>query len=139
MRNSGDIAVMVVCGLALLTAMTVAEAQALADPTRPPAALENAAGASESSAAAGAPEAGLQAILRRQGAKPAAVINGRYVELGGKSGDARVVDIGEDTVTLQGANGRETLLLLPGVEKKSADGGDAKKTGKAKTGKGGER
>jgi MSHA biogenesis protein MshK len=120
MRDYGDAFVMIASGLALLTAMTVAEAKAFADPTRPPSVSENGA----APAAPGAAQAGLQAIIRRQGAKPGAVINGEYVELGGKSGDARVVAIGDGKVTLQGPSGQETLLLLPGVEKKPAAADD---------------
>lgn len=115
MRNIGDTAVTIICGLALLAVMTVAQAQGLADPTRPPAALAN-----PDPATAGQAEAasvGLQTIIRRSGAKPAAIINGEYVVLGGRVGDARLVKIGDDSVTLKSSVGTETLKLIPGVEK----------------------
>lgn len=95
-------------------------AQGLPDPTRPPASL-----AADPAAAprAVASPAGLQSIIRRHGAKPAAVINGTYVELGGRVGEARVERIGEDSVVLRSALGRETLYLTPAVGKKAAPGG----------------
>ncbi|OHC69151.1 MAG: hypothetical protein A2045_08610 [Rhodocyclales bacterium GWA2_65_20] len=113
MSTRGDTAVMIVCGLALLAAMTVAQAQALADPTRPPALVADPAGGPGATAA----PAGLQSIIRRDGAKPAALINGEYVTLGGRVGDATVVKIGEDSVTLKSATGLETLKLMPDAEK----------------------
>lgn len=92
----------------------MAQAQG-ADPTRPPfepnAAL----------AGATAPEAasGLQSIIRRKAGKPAALINGALIELGGKVGEARLIRIGEDFVVLRGPQGVETLYLTPGIEKKA--------------------
>jgi MSHA biogenesis protein MshK len=106
---------------------SVAAAQGLPDPTRPPAALESAPAAMAAPAASG-----LQSVLRRQGMKPAAVIHGTYVELGGQVGDARLVAVGEDSVTLQSDSGRETLWLTPGIEKRSVatagnDGGEKRR------------
>lgn len=96
----------------LATAATAAHAQTLADPTRPPASLGNAGAADDK------PEtSSLQSIIRSNRGKPAAIINGEYVVLGGRIGDARVVKIGEDSVTLKTASGLETLMLIPGVEK----------------------
>lgn len=118
MTSRGDTAVMIVCGLALLAAMTVAQAQGLADPTRPPAALEKPGPAAGDAAGEAAPPAGLQSIIRSDCGKPAAIVNGEYVVLGGRIGEARLVKIGEDFVTLKGPAGRETLKLMPGVEKK---------------------
>jgi hypothetical protein len=96
--------------------MAAAHAQGLPDPTRPPAALEAAPAAGVAAAA----PTGLQTVIHREGAKPAAVINGVYVELGGRVGDARLVAIGDDSVTLQGEAGREVLRLTPGIEKQPA-------------------
>lgn len=101
------------CLLALAAPM-MALAQGLPDPTKPPLDHEMPAGAEGMPAAAG----GLQAIVRRQGAKPGAMINGEYVELGGRLGDARLVKVTEDAVVLQGPAGKEELRLLPGVDKK---------------------
>lgn len=117
MTHGGDTAVMIVCGLALLAAMTVAQAQALADPTKPPPSIEKPAPAADAAGAPPAP-AGLQSIIRSDCAKPAAIINGEYVALGGRVGEAKLVKIGEDSVTLKSATGRETLKLMPDVERK---------------------
>lgn len=90
----------------------------LADPTRPPAQV--AAPAGDSVNAAVAPAAtGLQSvILSRNGkGRPAAVINGEVVQLGGKVGEARLVKVEEDHVVLLGTEGRETLRLMPAAEK----------------------
>ena len=131
MRNRGDTAVMIACGMALLVAVNSGRAQGLADPTRPPPTIEKPpaeAAGGDGTAAAGA---GLQTIIRRAGKKPAAVINGEYVVLGGRVGDARLVKISDDSVQLRSSTGRETLKLSPGVEKtpavKSGGGGSGEK------------
>lgn len=103
--------------IALAALPPTAQAQGLPDPTRPPAALEAPSAVGEAGQGAAT---GLQTIIRREGRKPAAVINGEYVELGGKAGDAKLVKVGEDSVVLQGPGGKEELKLFPGVEKKMA-------------------
>lgn len=99
--------------LALLGAlgMSVVRAESGGDPTRP-ALMEPAAGSSPIAA-----PSGLQSILRRPGKPSAAIINGQYVELGGRVGDARLERINESEVVLRGASGREVLRLTPVVEK----------------------
>jgi hypothetical protein len=95
--------------LGLAFAIEQAEAQALSDPTRPPDVAE---------AVGDAPTVSrgplLQAVListqRRY-----AVIDGRQVGLGTRIGAARIVGITESAVILEGASGRTTLKLLPGV------------------------
>lgn len=129
MRGAADAAVMVVCGLALVAAMTSVRAQPLADPTKPPPGVDQPAEAPGEVAAPAA--TGLQTIIRRQGTKPAAVINGEYVVLGGRVGEARVVRIGEDSVTLKSATGTETLKLAPGVDKAPAAPQGGERTKKA--------
>lgn len=92
-------------------------AQGLPDPTRPPAAFE--AGAAAPAGGATSPTAPrLQSIIRRQGARSAAVIDGVYVELGGKVGEATLDRIGEDSADLRSTAGRETLYLTPGIGKR---------------------
>ncbi|MDO8933505.1 MAG: hypothetical protein Q7U97_14010 [Rhodocyclaceae bacterium] len=120
MTDRGDFAVMIVCGLSLLAVMTVVRAQALTDPTRPPGVVERSPPAVAGTRAESVATTGLQTIIRSRDGKPAAVINGEYVTLGGRVGDARVIRIGEDSVTLQGPAGRETLKLMPGIEKTPA-------------------
>ncbi|MDP3031348.1 MAG: hypothetical protein Q8N33_04645, partial [Rhodocyclaceae bacterium] len=70
---------------------------------------------------------GLQSVILRKGGKPAALINGSVVELGGKVGEARLIRINEDKVVLRGPQGDETLRLIPAAEKKVGAGGTAQK------------
>ncbi|MEW6515030.1 MAG: hypothetical protein AB1443_13645 [Pseudomonadota bacterium] len=99
----------------LLLCIACAVQAQIADPTKP--AIDTGA------AAAGLPlvpaTAGLQSIIQRKGGKPAALINGVVVELGGKLGEARLVKIGDDFVVLRGAMGNEILRLTPDAEKKA--------------------
>ena len=105
--------------LLLLCAVSpAASAQALIDPTRPP------AGISAPLASAGqavVPEGNeLQSIIISS-TRRAAIIGGQTVELGAKQGDARLVEVSESGVVLQGPHGRQVLALFPGVEiRKSA-------------------
>lgn len=94
----------------------VALAQALADPTRPPGGGDAVHAATPAGTAAETSE-GLSAIVRRPGRKAAALINGELVELGGVVSGTKLVRIGEDSVVLEGPNGRETLMLTPGIAK----------------------
>ena len=112
--------------LLMLCLLPVAGWAQIADPTRPPVlAVPDAAGGTAM------PASGLQSIILRKGGRPAALINGEVVELGGKVGESRVVQINEDSVVLQGQEGRETLRLIPSVEKKQkvGAGGTAKPVG----------
>lgn len=86
-----------------------------ADPTRP--AIDTVVGI-PAGAAAAVTAGSLQSIIQRKNGKPAALINGTVVELGGKVGEARLVKIGDDFVVLRGAMGNEILRLTPGLEKK---------------------
>ncbi len=45
------------------------------------------------------------------------MINGQYVEVGGKVGDKRVVKISESEVVLKGESGREVIKVTPAIEK----------------------
>lgn len=122
--SRADTAVLIACGLALFAAMTVASAQALVDPTKPPAGIDKPATAEAGEEKPAA--SGLQTIIRRKGEKPAAVINGEYVTLGGRVGEARVVRINEDSVTLRSNAGTEVLKLAPGIEKSAPSAGKKK-------------
>lgn len=99
----------------LLFAACAVQAQST-DPTRP--AIDTGIGVSSGTPEATVPSA-LQSIIQRRQGKPAALINGAVVELGGKVGEARLVKIGDDFVELRGAAGNEILRLTPGVEKKA--------------------
>lgn len=91
-------------------------AQELTDPTRPAATLE----ASEPSADAEAraeqnQTQGLRLIIIQKDRR-AAIIDGRTIELGGKVGDARLVEVSEGSVVLQGARGKQVMTLFPHVK-----------------------
>lgn len=98
--------------LAASCASLAAHAQRLGDPMRPPAATAADAGETRGEAAAR-----LQSVLISRGRK-VAVIDGRSVRLGERVGDATVVAISPSEVTLQRGAERQTLKLLPGIEKK---------------------
>ena len=118
--------------LMLAQAMTAAAAlalsvgstgQALGDPTRPPLELMDAA------AAGATPRTPLQSILLSSERK-GAIINGRYVVLGGKYGKATLVRITPTEVTLKSDQGLEVLQLYPPVGKTSAASDAEGKSGK---------
>lgn len=104
---------------AALAAASLAFAQAVSDPTRPPAAMEPTPASTGAGTAAGVAASGFQAVILRQGRKPVAVINGQMVELGGKVNDATLVRLSESEAVLQGPSGREVLQLTPAAEKSS--------------------
>ncbi len=102
--------------LAFLSGLGMAQVQGLPDPTRPPAGVMSASGtASPEASEASGPE--LQSVILPVGAKPRALINGEWLELGQRSGDFKIVKIAADRVELKGAQGRQTLKLTPDVDK----------------------
>lgn len=102
----------------LLAVANAAWAQAMRDPTQPPGAYSAAAGTLADDENLPPETPVLNTIIRRHGAKPIAVINGETVALGGKVGDWRLVRIGESEAVLRGTDGKETLTLSPGVDKR---------------------
>ena len=111
------------CLLLLLgTAYTLAGAQSLPDPTRPPSAFAGVPGAGAASGMdSGSPVVAgpqLQSVIMRQGAKSRALISGEWFEQGQTRGDSRLVKIAADRVEMRGPQGREILKLTPDVEKK---------------------
>lgn len=100
---------------ALLGVLVSSALAQMSDPTRP--ALDESATNTASGIAAPF-STGLQTIIRRKGARPAAIINGEYVELGAQVGESRLTAIGEDSVVLSGPGGKEILAMTPGIEKK---------------------
>jgi MSHA biogenesis protein MshK len=93
---------------ALLCSATLAWAQAVPDPTRPPAQMLRPAA---NGAAPGAPQ--LQSILvgRAPGGRRVAVIDGNTVRVGDVVGGARVVGITQAQVVLARGARREILTL----------------------------
>jgi MSHA biogenesis protein MshK len=111
---------MVLCVLAL--AFGPAEAQTLRDPMRPPGASAPADAGAEAQGGEGqGASVRLQSILLSPGRK-FAVINGQEVRLGGRVGDATLIAISETGVVLKRGDERQSVQLLPGVEKKPPAG-----------------
>lgn len=96
--------------LALVLVMGSAQAQALNDPMRPP----NALGNSASIKGKGGPV--LQTIYIGQDRRYA-IIDGERVTQGSSVGDAKVVRIAQNEVTLRGEEGETVLKLYPDVNK----------------------
>jgi len=88
-------------------------AEELPDPTRPPASIlvPSAAGGAELAPV----PAGLQSILISK-TRRIAIIDGETVELGGKHGDAKLIEVNEGSVVLRGAQGRQEMTLFPDVK-----------------------
>ena len=95
----------------LLCLPQVATADSLPDPTRP--AIDLSAGAGGEAQISAAPK-GLQSTIISPQYR-AAIINGETVRLGGKSGDSRLVEVRENSVVLQNAQGRRVIELFPKV------------------------
>ncbi len=112
-------------GLAmLLSAAASAQGSApLSDPTRPP----PLGPVGEVLVPAG-PR--LQSVLISP-TRRAAVISGKTVALGARFGDATVESINEGTVVLKYANRRQTLQLIPGMDKRERRVAAAARTGPA--------
>lgn len=105
--------------LALLVLLGVtgaarAQTASLTDPTRPPIIEPERSG----DAAPIPPGPQLQSVLISP-SRRVAVINGSAVSVGAKLGDATVTAISEDAVILRYADHKETLYLLPGVERRA--------------------
>jgi MSHA biogenesis protein MshK len=99
-------------GFALLLCLisTVAFAQVLPDPTRPPDAIISPVDQPSASK-----DSGLQSLIISP-TRRAAIINGQSVELGDKLGDARLVEVHESYVVLRDAEGKHVLRMFEGVE-----------------------
>ncbi|WP_199724751.1 MSHA biogenesis protein MshK [Noviherbaspirillum saxi] len=102
--------------LMAISAMT-AGAQALPDPTRPPAALQKQTPETDEAPAA----LQLQSILISP-KRRVATISGQIVHVGDKVGEAQVVKITENEVVLRNGKDVQTLKLLPQVDRKAEQG-----------------
>jgi hypothetical protein len=121
-------AILLIAVLASAPFSAPAGAQALVDPMRP---------------AGAAPDSGETAVVHPSGpvleqiilgdGRRFAVISGRKVALGDKVGDARVVGIGTDQVTLKGGT-TQVLRMFPHAERKSAGNAPAPQPRKAEEG-----
>lgn len=107
----------------LVLALPFAARAQIADPTRPPAGVLDAAG--EAGAAAGPV---LQSVLIPKNGRPLAVIDGQQVRLGERYGESRLVKLTEREAVLDGPAGIERLRLTPDVEKINVVARSATKT-----------
>ncbi len=99
----------------LLCAMQIAAAAPLPDPTRPAIDLDSSGPGAATEGVSGDPVShGLQSIIISPQYR-AAIINGKTVVLGEKSGDSRLVEVRDDSVVLQSVRGRRVLALFPKV------------------------
>ncbi|MDD5295935.1 MAG: hypothetical protein PHU46_03385 [Rhodocyclaceae bacterium] len=103
------------CLLPLLAAGAARGESAVADPTRPPEAVNAGAGAAAAPGAAAATELVLQSVILPRTGRASAVISGQRVSLGDKLGDSKVLRIRETEVLLRGPAGEQHLLLNPAV------------------------
>ena len=111
-RVEGVSGAMLVLIIALFS--VAAAAEELPDPTRPPTSLT----APVAAPASGVPEirpARLQSILISK-TRRSAIIDGESVELGGKYGDAKLIEVNEGSIVLRGAQGRQVMTLFPDVK-----------------------
>jgi MSHA biogenesis protein MshK len=110
--------------LALFVAASSGQAQVLYDPTRPPGPDGAAADPSQDGMV-------LQSVVLSAG-RNLAVISGRTYRTGDRIGDARIVAISANTVTLKEAGKTKVLTLLPDSVVRTGAGADkraGKKTG----------
>lgn len=100
--------------LLLLGVLPVAGwAQVLPDPTRPPMEIGDGSGGTSVHVAPATPKGLLSVIISPS--RCAAIIDGKTIALGEKYGDATIVEITARGVVLQGAHGRRSMELFPGV------------------------
>lgn len=105
-------------------------AEELPDPTRPPAGLIAPLAAPASGVVVSQPP-GLQSIIISQNRR-AAIIGGETVELGGKYGDAKLIEVNEGSVVLRSAQGRQVMTLFPDVKITAAKRAEGELRGPAK-------
>lgn len=86
----------------------------LEDPTRPP---EGVAGADGSLSPVTV--SGLTSVMLPKKGRPAAIIDGQLVQVGGSVRNATLVRLTENSAVLEGEDGTERLYLTPDVEKKT--------------------
>ena len=103
--------------LAVLAVLALASlplhAQALLDPTRPPAGMERGGSGPGASAADGGPRLQSVLIAPRAGGRHVAVIDGETVRLGDTFKGARVARMTHDQVVLERGAERQVLRLAP--------------------------
>jgi MSHA biogenesis protein MshK len=93
----------------------VVAAQAIKDPTRPPAGFGAAAETAATAAHAGGPV--LQSVMLSP-TRRAAIISGQMVSRGESYGDAVLTEVAEDHVVLNRGGSLQILKMYPGAEKR---------------------
>ena len=101
-------------------------AEDLPDPPRPPAMIAGTSAVTGRWSAVSR-SSGLQSTIISE-SRRAAIIDGKTVELWGKHGNARLVEVNEGSVVLQTAQTRRILTLFPDVKMTKAKIPDPNKT-----------
>ena len=113
--RAGAVAPRLIISVFCLLSSVLCCAEELSDPTRPPAMIYAPDGAPGQGIAENRWSSGLQTIIISE-SRRAAIIDGKTVELGAKHGNARLIEVNEGSVMLQGAQGRRVLTLFPDVK-----------------------
>jgi MSHA biogenesis protein MshK len=116
----------------LLCVPQIAAAESLPDPTRPAIDLSGGAGGAADAAPVETAPQGLQSTIISPEYR-AAIINGKTVRLGGKVGDSRLIEVRENSVVLQNAQGRRVMELFPKVSIKQNEVAPQKSGAQEKT------
>ena len=129
-RNIGGALLRPLLGIGMFCALSAAvvplHAENLPDPTRPPADVIADYGARHGRGAESS--SGLRSIMISD-TRRAAIIDGKTVELGGRLGNARLVEVNPGSVVLQRGKNRQVLTLFPRVRishREIADTGSSK-------------
>lgn len=101
------------CLVCFVGASIAADAELLADPTRPPSALQMMGGGSSEPFGSRL----TSVVIPKQG-RATAVIDGQVVRVGERVGNARLLRLTESEALLEGPEGIERLYLTPSVDKK---------------------
>lgn len=97
---------------AFVPSLRAAEDGLLRDPTRP---ADAPASLSGNEVVGGVVR--LDMVIRPVSGKPTAIINGETMKIGDEIQGLKLMVIGESSVQLRGADGKETVTLVPGIEK----------------------
>jgi hypothetical protein len=109
-------------GLLACAWCAIAHAQALDDPTRPPAGFRSGIGAARGPSD---PEGLVLESVIISEANRSAIISGEHVKLGAKLGPSRLIKVSEAEVVLLTGNSRRTLRLFPAGYKREPGGSAA--------------
>ncbi|MBB5609540.1 MULTISPECIES: MSHA biogenesis protein MshK [unclassified Janthinobacterium] len=109
----------------VLGCVQLAHAQAIDDPTRPPAALWTPAASEAPPPKPARPQLQSVLISNKPGGRRVAVIDGQIVRQGGKVGDAVVVEIQDTAVVLRRGKSLETFKLYPAPKIENKPGASA--------------